>query len=291
MYLMNTFSFRECFFTMKDVKSTATFVQALNESLESGALMCQLYSVELNKYIMNLTNTFCREQVEQGMDRVQYIKKAAVCLGRQPDSNVWVLNDKVHLDTSGKQIPTDMSEYIWLGSMIGNRRNLSNVAPPSDAAMIPMKEQPKVALDRTLTSLKEAVDNNFVSAFILIASAGMSMHYESILEKYGMCPTPVGVGRKNTGKSTAAKTALALIGTPQFFVREFTSVQTATMNSRKTFPTVFDDPTDIPKVKAMIDNSFNAGARSTSRNTSVSRCVGIITINLDRMKSLCSNYK
>ena len=268
---------------MKDVKSTATFVQALNESLESGALMCQLYSVELNKYIMNLTNTFCREQVEQGMDRVQYIKKAAVCLGRQPDSNVWVLNDKVHLDTSGKQIATDMSEYIWLGSMIGNRRNLSNVAPPSDAAVIPMKEQPKVALNRTLTSLKEAVDNNFVSAFILIASAGMSMHYESILEKYGMCPTPVGVGRKNTGKSTAAKTALALIGTPQFFVREFTSVQTATMNSRKTFPTVFDDPTDIPKVKAMIDNSFNAGARSTSRNTSVSRSVGIITINLDRI--------
>lgn len=41
--------FRECFFTMKDVKSTATFVQALNESLESGALMCQLYNVELKQ--------------------------------------------------------------------------------------------------------------------------------------------------------------------------------------------------------------------------------------------------
>ena len=38
---------------MKDAKSTTTFVQASNES---GALMCQLYNGELNKYIMNLTN-------------------------------------------------------------------------------------------------------------------------------------------------------------------------------------------------------------------------------------------
>lgn len=60
---------------MKDVKSTATFVQALNESLESGALMCQLYNVELNKYIMNLTNKFCRDQVLLGVDRVRYIKR------------------------------------------------------------------------------------------------------------------------------------------------------------------------------------------------------------------------
>lgn len=40
----------------QDVKSTTSFIQALNESLESGALMCQLYNAELNKYVMNLTN-------------------------------------------------------------------------------------------------------------------------------------------------------------------------------------------------------------------------------------------
>ena len=34
-------------------KGTTSFVQALNESLESGSLMCQLYSAELNKYVMN----------------------------------------------------------------------------------------------------------------------------------------------------------------------------------------------------------------------------------------------
>ena len=174
--------------------------------------------------------------------------------------------------------------------MIGNR-NLPNVAPASDAAKIPLKVTPKVALDTTLTSLKEAVANNFVPAFILIASVGMAIHFETVQEVYGMCPTPVGIGRKNTGKSTGAKTAIALTGTPQFFVREFTAAQTASLNSRKTFPTVFDDPSDIGKIKGMVDNSFNAGARSTSRNTSVSRSVGVITLNLDRLKLLCSNFK
>ena len=71
------------------------------------------------------------------------------------------------------------------------------------------------------------------------------MHYESIIETYGMCPTAVAVGPKNTGKSTAGRTALALLGTQQFFVREFTATQPSIMSSRKTFPTVYDDPDDI----------------------------------------------
>ena len=127
--------------------------------------------------------------------------------------------------------------------------------------------------------------------FFLIASAGMAVHYEVVMEKYGMCPTPVAIGPKNTRKSTAARTALALLGTPQFFEREFTAAPTAILNSRKSFPMVFNDPTDIRKVKGMIDNAFNGGARTTARASNVSRSVGIVIVNLDRMKLLCSNFK
>ncbi len=275
---------------MKDAKSTVTFVQALNESLESGALMCQLYNTELNKYLMNLTNEFCQTQMELGIPKVRYVKRAAECLGQQPGSRVWVMNEEVHLDENGDHIPISDSEYIWLGPMISNR-SLANVAPASHAALIPLRCSPKTALDRTLTCLKQAVDNNFVPAFFVIAAAGMAVHYEAVMEKYGMCPTPVAIGFKNTGKSTAARTALALLGTPQFFIREFTAAQTSVLGSRKTFPTVFDDPDDLSKVKSLIDTSFNAGARATVRSTAVSRSTGLITVNLDRMKQLCSNYK
>ncbi len=117
----------------------------------------------------------------------------------------------------------------------------------------------------------------------------MRQYYHCTMEC--MCPTPVAVGPKNTGKSTAAKSALALLGTPQFFVRDFTATQTSALNSRKTFPSIYDDSSDIGKVKSMIDNSFNAGARCTSRSTTVARSVGIVTINTDRLRALCSNFK
>lgn len=288
--LATAFLYRECFFTMKDAKSTTTFVQALNESLESGALMCQLYNAELNKYLMNLTNEFSRKQMELGVPKVCYIKKAAECLGRQPGSRVWVMNKEVHLNENGDQIPTIDSDYIWLGTMASSQ-SLPNIAPASDAALIPLISAPTTAFDNTLTCLQQAVDNNFTPAFFVIASAGMAVHYEAVIEKYGMCPVPVAIGVKNMGKSTAARTALALLGTPQFFIREVTAAQTSTLTSRKTFPSVFDDPDDLTKVKTLIDNSFNGGARSTSRSTSASRSTGILTLNFDRMKSLCSNYK
>ena len=97
---------------MKDAKGTVAFIQALNESLESGALMCQLYNGELNKYIMNLTNEFCRKRLELGVPKVQYVKQAAECLGQKPGSRVWVLNEHVQLDEEGECIPIIDSKYI-----------------------------------------------------------------------------------------------------------------------------------------------------------------------------------
>ena len=70
---------------MKDVKYTSQSIQALNKSLESGVLMCQLYNGELNKSIMNLTNQFCQRQ-----------------LGQQPGSKVW---ENVQLKDDNEIIP------------------------------------------------------------------------------------------------------------------------------------------------------------------------------------------
>ena len=53
--------------------------------------------------------------------------------------------------------------------------------------------------------LQQPVHNNFTPAFFVIASAGMAVHYDAVIEKYGMCPVPVAIGVKNTGKSTAAQ--------------------------------------------------------------------------------------
>ena len=99
----------------------------------------------IGNHLMNRTNTFCRQQIEQGIPRVECIKQAAQCLGRQPGSNVWVLNEDMQFDSEGVRISNVQSEYIWLGGRIG-KRNLPNVAPPTDAAVVPALAEPLDAL-------------------------------------------------------------------------------------------------------------------------------------------------
>ena len=225
--------------------------------------MCQLTDTELNKHVMKMTTAFCREKSEQSTPKIEYIKKAAVCLGRQPGSKEWVLSTDAHINNEdGEFLPPERREYVWLGDMVGNRI-LKNIALPSDAASISTDADPNDVFDETLIALKEAVNNNFVPAFTILGSAAMGMHYEAIHTVYGMCPSPVAVGHKHTGKSTAARTALALLGTPHFFVRDFTSTAPSVLNSRKTLPTVFDDPDEIHFVKSLIDDTFNKGGRCT----------------------------
>ena len=189
----------------------------------------------------------------------------------------------------GHLIPPEESQYIWLGPLVGNRR-ITNVALQSDFSNCSLAD-PNEVFCSTLIALKEAVGNNFIAAFTILGAGAMGMHYESVIAKYGMCPTPVAIGPKNTGKSTATKTLLNLLGTPQFFIRDFTAAAPSALNSKTTFPTVFDDPSDLAKVKALIDDSFNQGGQGTSKTTIMSRSLGIITINLDRLGKLCSNYK
>ena len=47
------------------------------------------------------------------------VKKAAECLGRQPNSNTWVMNEKIHIDLDGNLIPLHNQEYNYLAGKLG----------------------------------------------------------------------------------------------------------------------------------------------------------------------------
>ena len=53
---------------------------------------------------------------------------------------------------------------------------------------------------------------NFVPSFFSIASGVMLIHYRYCLEVFQRCPSPVAVGPKGTGKTTAGKVFLSLVG-------------------------------------------------------------------------------
>lgn len=106
--------------------------------------------------------------------------------------------------------------------------------------------------------------------------AAMVMHY--YLSNYGMCPTPIAVGLKNTGKSTAVTALLAALGIPQpqFFATSQLLHQVILAISRGS---------------NQVLTTHSRGGRSMSKTTTVARSLGIITIKFDRLGKLCSNYK
>ena len=62
---------------------------------------------------MALTNQFWRQKREEGDELARYVKNAAVCLGRQPSSNTWVLNNKAHFDSKGEREFQSQSRILY----------------------------------------------------------------------------------------------------------------------------------------------------------------------------------
>ena len=71
-------------FTMKDANSITTGFERI---------WCT--DVPTPQIYNEFTNGFCSKQLEIGVSKVLHVKQAAECLGQQPGSHVWVLNESV----------------------------------------------------------------------------------------------------------------------------------------------------------------------------------------------------
>ena len=64
-------------------------------------------------------------------------------------------------------------------------------------------------------------------SFLYIASGVILIHYKHCLKEFQQCPTPMAVGPKGTGKTTAAKAFLSLMGQEKDLVRKLSEVEAA----------------------------------------------------------------
>ena len=113
----------------------------------------------MNKYVMKLTNDFFRAKKQEGYARPVY-KTATCCLGQQPNSKVWVMNNHIHL-SAGERIDIDESPYTWLGNLHpGNGKTIAFV---EDEALGVDPSQKQVAMDTLLKCLKEIVNHPCLS--------------------------------------------------------------------------------------------------------------------------------
>jgi hypothetical protein len=96
------------------------------------------------------------------------------------------------------------------------------------------------------------------------------------------------VGPKGTGKTTASKVFLSIVGLERKnLVGKMTEAEASTHCAKSSFPYVYDDPDNIAEVKRLINSTFNGQLRVTS--TPKTGCM--FTINQSKLCNLLKDFQ
>ena len=128
-------------------------------------------------------------------------------LGRQPNSEVWVINRKVQIDADGLIIPPNDRAYVFSPRL----ENKVLVDPPM--IKTPLSTD---GMQQLVKAMREFLGENFMSGIMLIGALVLSLHYEMLIDYFDCTPMAIAVGEPQSGKTTALNSVLSLIGSKIF---------------------------------------------------------------------------
>ena len=91
------------------------------------------------------------------------VRKTILTLGRQPDSDIFVLSPTIHVNDNGDIIPFEESTYVWVDSIAKKEGVVASGA--TFLRSLPECEEP---LDSLLVGLQELTQDNFYSAVFVL---------------------------------------------------------------------------------------------------------------------------
>ena len=209
--------------------------------------MCSFTDKEVNEFI----------QFKKRRDGHLDTKRAISKVGLQ-DNGSWALSEKVIIGNDGEPIPPEDSPYIWIGHLLDG----PGVAKPSDAIPLSLPLNKK-QLQPLIVALKSILAHNFFPGMLLFGACAMALHYEAILAKYMNCPVPIAFGVSGTGKTTALRCGLALVGGSNRFFSRGTKEKYLDLCCNGTIPIGIDDPSFQKDIDVLCLDLFN-GAKSGS---------------------------
>ena len=122
------------------------------------------------------------------------------------NSQFWVLGPNVHIDSDGNLVDPEESQYIWVSDLYAGPGVADGMY--TCCISLPLNTEP---LGLLLNQLISVTKHNF-SSLLMIGSCVMALHYNTVKDKLGFCPVPVGFGNPGTGKTTVLKCGLAMMG-------------------------------------------------------------------------------
>jgi hypothetical protein len=132
-----------------------------------------------------------------------------------------------------------------------------------------------------LLQLQKILGHNFFAGLLLIGGCAMALHYNTILSKFLSCPIPIAFGPSGTGKTTALRCGLSLIGSyPDRLFCSGTKEKYLELCTVSSFPIGIDDPSIQKAIDSLAVELFN-GAKSgnITRGIRLPLTTAVITAN------------
>ena len=148
------------------------------------------------------------------------------------------MNPDVQINSEGREVNYEVSGYMWLDSSCMQ----DAIAVSSDVMptiKTPLTSQSLDLIIRLLQTCK----HNDISALLTLSGMLMAFHYESVLSLWSGCPIVIAIGLPETGKSTAIKLGLSMVGMDES--SKYVSGSTTFFlerSSLSTLPFGIDDP-------------------------------------------------
>ena len=115
----------------------------------------------------------------------------------------------IQITEDGRCVPNlSTSDFIWLPKEIIGDYDIPRIDVDCHVSE-PLDDS---ALVKFVRLLKGCLAHNFVSGLLVACGMVMSFHYKTIQEIYGGCSITIALGPAETGKSTAIRMALSLLG-------------------------------------------------------------------------------
>ena len=140
---------------------------------------------------------------------------SARIVGRQPESEIWVLSPELQISWDGKPISRESAPCYWIPLDIAERSKVKVNIPSRDLCpdgRIPLCDDPRPSLHRLLSLLRVCLKHNFPSALLVLGATLNTFHCEKVIQLFRGCPICVCIGPPETGKTTAILAGLSLCG-------------------------------------------------------------------------------
>lgn len=187
-------------------------------------------------------------------------------------------------DTTAGEDNANCSKFVWIGDMYSG----PGVAKCDDQCSVelPLSTSP---LRELLVQLKATMQHNFIPCILTMASGILVLHYRLLQNKLTFCPVPLAFGSSGTGKTTALKCALGMLGVASNRLYcDVTKEKIIDLCCSSGVPLGVDDPQSKGNISNLIISLYNgAGVGTVSRGNQELKTSCIITANfttLDQQK-------